>query len=451
MIQSLLKKLLDFASSSMFQALVLFFSRSFHSLSSLIFSFIVGRLLTIEEHGLYSQYLARMVIFQAILETGLQYSLIRYLSPAISEQKESQIHQLLAASIKIKIYSFIVVFVLVVYWTLENFLYNFFHVSSGFFPLTSTPYQITNAWLVFLSALGMSFFSYFDALLVSHKNYRTLSFWIPLTGLSRILLLFLFFFWNQGYLEIKHVLFSFMAGTFFPWLFYFLFFDAKKFFFPVQKIKIQFWTRKLIRYNLWILFASFFAMLSDWMEILMLTQVRDAGLFNAARTPTQGIVILLSTMQSIMLPTMSRFQNPDEYKQYFKKIYKYVLLLFFLLLPLVYVGEWFITLWYGDEYYQAVNVFWVIYPSFLLRLFFAPLGTALFSLDQTVLIAIEAFLRMLGSFLFNWILIPQFGIMGAAYSTLFSQFFGWFFLIFLFTHYFKKGKFPEFMEKIKTI
>lgn len=438
-------------SKKFYDVFFLFLSRSFHSLSSLVFSFIAGRLLTVEEHGLYSQYLARITIFQAILEAGLQFSIIRFLTPAIIENKELQINNILIASLRIKAYAIIIVFFIVIYWMIEGFLNSYWNFSTGLFPVSLPPYHITNIWFVFLSSIGMSFFSYFDALLVSYKSYRLLSLWIPLMGTIRIVLLLLFFFLNDGYLEINHVLFSFMAGTYLPWIFYFLFFDTKKFFVSVQKSKVDYWSRKLLGYNLWILLASFFAILSDWMEIIMLKQVRDAGLFNAARIPTQGILILLATMQSLLLPSMSKFQTAQEFKSYFKKIYGIIFFLFLILLPLVFVGDWLIPFWFGDEYYMAAEVFYILYVSYLLRIFFAPMGIALFPLDQPVIIAIEAGIRLAGSIIFNAILIPEYGIMGAAYATLLSQLGGWIFLVFLFTYFFKHGKFPGVFEKLKSL
>jgi len=428
----------------------LFISRSFHSFSSLLFSFIVGRLLTVEEHGLYSQYLARIVVFQAILEVGLQHSLIRYMSPIISQQKIKEMIYLLRASLKIKFYAIIFVLLVCLFWILENFFANEWKIDTGLFPLIDAPEHITNIWLVFLSSIGMSFFSYFDAILVSHKNYKILTLWIPITGLTRIILLLLFFFWNDGVLQINHVLFSFMTGTFISWIFYFLYFDSTIFFQSIKKKRVNYWVNRLVRYNQWIMLASFFAILSDWMEILMLKNQSDAGIYNAARIPMQGILILLTTMQSFIMPTMSQFTSSREYKNYFKKLYIFIIILIFLLLPLAFVGGWFIPFWFGEEYYPSISLFWIIFPGFLLRIFFAPLGTALFTLDQPVIIFIEAFLRMIGSFVLNLILIPEYGVMGAAYSSLFSQFIGWIFLLYLFYYYFKFDKFPYFLEKLKA-
>ncbi len=431
------------------QSGIVFASRSFHSFSSLIFSLIIGRLLTLEEHGLYSQYSARIVLFQAILEVGLQYSIIRYLAPAVVNNMERKIYHLLKASLIIKFYAIVFVFFIVVLWMLDSYIYSRWNLKTNFFPLEPFPEQITNIWLAFLSAIGMSFFSYFDAILVSFKNYRYLSLWLPLTNLIRLLILFYFFFINEGILQLTHVLFSFMAGTFLSWPFYFFIFDVKKFLFPIYKFKTRYWVWKLLKYNSWVILASFFAILADWMEILLLQNQKDAGIYNAVRVPMQGIVILLSTMQSFFMPTMSTFTKSTEYLQYFKKIYIFIVLIFFSLLPFGLILEKLIPLWFGEQYYSSLDILWIVYLSFLLRIFFAPLGIALFTLDQPLMIAIESGLRMFASLTLNLILIPKFGIFGAALSSLFSQFFGWVFLSYFFYFYFKNNDFPKLFKNFR--
>lgn len=422
----------------------LFFSRSYHSFSSLIFSFIVGRMLTVEEHGLYGQYFARIIVFQAILEIGLQYSVIRYLAPAAATNNRQEIAEIIRASLKLKLYATLFTLLILSYWLLEGFL----SIHSGLFPDVKAPDHLTQAWLVFLSGLGLSFFSYFDSLLVSFRNYRALSFWIPTTGTLRIAFLFLLYWLNDGILRIDDVLYSFMAGSFLAWPFYFLFFDGSLFLLPVRKDKVSQWVKMLIHFNRWIVLASFFSILSDWMEVLLLQDQTDAALYNAARIPMQGFLILLATMQSILLPTFTTFSQKQEYFKFFKKIYQLLLPMLVFLLPGFLVFGWFIPAWFGNEYLASVPLFFIIYPGFMLRLIFAPLGTALFALDQPKIIAVEAGLRMVAGIVINLILIPLYGAKGAAISSIASQLPGWIFLVYCYLGYYKTGFFPRWLQTI---
>lgn len=414
----------------------LFFSRSYHSLSSLIFSFLAGRLLTVEEHGLYGQYFARIIVFQAILEAGLQYSIIRYLAPAAEDRQ--QVAEIIRASLWLKLYAWLIVCVALLYWLIEGFL----PFRSGLFPDVRAPEHIVHAVYVVFAALGLSFFSYFDSLLVSFRRYRSLTFWIPVTGTLRILLLLVLYFLNDGALRINDVLYAFMAGAFLAWPFYFRSFDASLFFDRVRKDQVRFWMDRLMHFNRWIVAASFFSILSDWMEVLLLQEQTDAALYNAARMPMQGFLILLATMQSILLPRFTTFSTKSEYFRFFKRMYAFLVPSLILLLPGFWLFAWFIPVWYGREYGGSVVLFFIIYPGFMLRLLFAPLGTALFTLDQPRIIGIEAGLRMLGGIVMNSILIPLYGAKGAAISSVLSQLPGWVFLVYCYLYYYRHGSFP---------
>lgn len=417
----------------------LFFSRSFHSISQLVFSLLAARLLTVEDHGYYAQYFARMLVFQAILEAGLQYSIIRYLSPAIAAGRRQEAAEIIRASLRLKLYASAIVLGLVGWWMLEGFL----PFRTGIFPIARTPAHILHAWFIFLAALGLSFFSYFDSLLVSFRNYRSLMFWIPATGLLRLIVLSALFFLNGGAVRIEDVLFAFMAGSFLAWPFYFIRFDASLFFEACRPEHVRGWWHRLLRYNRWILLASFFAMLSDYMEILVLQKQSDVALYNAARMPMQGFAILLATMQSLILPRMTTFTTKGEYVAFFKRLYSVLVPGLVLLLPGFWIFRWFIPLWFGEEYLGSVFLFYIVYPGFLLRMMFAPLGAALFALDEPRIIAWEAGLRMAGGVVANAILIPLLGVTGAAVSSVVSQLPGWIFLVYCYIRYYRNGSFPS--------
>lgn len=423
----------------------IFASRSFHSFSSLVFSLVAGRLLTIEDHGLYGQSLARIVVVQAIVEAGLQYSLIRFLSVAV-ERGQEEVNQVIQASLRLKLYATAGVAVLTGIWALAGFFFPF----SGALSLQPPPDHLTQLTYVLLGGIGMSIFSYLDAVLVSYQNYRLLSLWIPLTGSVRLAFLAFFYFYSDGPLTIDETMFSFIAGPYIAAAVFFAIFPSGSFF---KRLKTQQekktgkeWVHRLISYNIWIIAAAFLSILSDWMEVLLIGNAADTALFNAARMPLQGFLILLATMQSLLLPAFSKLNTADQFLQYFKKLYKLILPALILLLPGFWIFQWFIPAWYGESYFQSVDLFWIMYPGFMLRIVFAPLGTALFALDKPVLITAEAGLRMIAGLSLNLILIPLYGVNGAAVSNLIGQFAGWIFLIYCYLVFFHRGKFPEFRK-----
>ena len=421
----------------------LFLSRSFHSFSSLVFSLVVGKLLIVEEHGIYGQFVAQVTVIQAITEAGLQYSLIRYLSRSLHHGNSTEVSSILRASLSLKFYAFLIAFVLIASWATAGF----FPILGGPLGLPHSPDHLTILLMVLLSGFGMSIFSFLDAILVAHQKYNQLVYWIPSTGIVRLTLLTLFYFGDSGHLTIQQALFSFLAGPYISVAIFFAIFPASFFERSAPADERFHWIRRLFSYNRWLIAASFFSILSDWMGVLLLGQRADAAFFHAARIPMQGFLILLATMQSVILPRFSVRESASQYAQNFKKIYAYLLPGLLALLPGFWIFAWFLPFWYGEEYVRSISVFWILYPGFLLRLIFAPLGTALLALDRPIIVGIEAGIRMASGILFNSILIPLYGIHGAAWASLISQTPGWIFLLILFYRYFQTGVFPSFQKR----
>jgi len=432
-----------FYSPGLRKVAMLFTARSVNSVVTLLFSLVAGRILTIEDHGIFSKAMARIVVAQAIAEIGLQYSLVRFLTPAVLKDNKKQIESIVRASLQLKFYVFLLMLFVCLFWIgaavfsrelahyLPSEILPFFH--------PDTPFML---WVIFLGGFGLSMISYFDAVMVSHDSFFKLSFWLPSLGFIRIFLLFVMIVMERGSIGAEHVAFAFAIGPYLSFPIFFLLFPAS--FFLVKPVAKDWkpWVGHLLSYNLWIVAASFFSILSDWMEVLLINKPGDTGLYNAARMPMQGFLIMLATMQSILLPRFSRLESKEEFASFFKKVYTYLMPMAVALIPIVWIFAWFIPAWYGAEYLQSVKIFYILYPNFILRLFFAPLGTALFALDQPRIIAIEAFLRMAAGLALNLALIPVYGIIGAAWASLFAQVFGWVFLLYCYNLYFRKGIFP---------
>jgi O-antigen/teichoic acid export membrane protein len=418
---------------------MVFLSRSGNSFLTLIFSLIAGRLLTVEDHGLYGQSLARIVIIQALTEVGLQYSLVRYMSPAVKNGDWPQVRDIAKASLLLKLIALLLTGAVLLVLT---FQYSIGGVGIDLFLIGTHPDRILLVWLIFLGGAGMSMISYLDAILVTYQRYFRLSLWLPATGILRLLFLGGLVILDNGAVRAEHVVYSFSLAPYIAIVIFFFFFPARFFFEAMGAKGYRPWIGKLFAYNLWILAASFFSITSDWMEILLISNERDSGLYNAVRMPMQGFLILLATMQSILLPRFSGLEKKEEYLALFKRVYLFIIPGAISLIPVMWVFVWFIPYWYGQEYLSSIGVLYLLYPNYLMRILFAPLGTALFALDQPRIIMIESGLRMVFGLLLNLILIPLYGIMGAAIASLLSQFSGWAFLIYCYYLYFRTDRFP---------
>jgi O-antigen/teichoic acid export membrane protein len=446
------------ASPGLRRAGLLFSARAVNPMVSLVFSLVMPRILTVEDFGVYGWALARIFIVQAFAEVGLQQSLVRFLVPALRKDSGDEFRAVLRASLQLKLYALTFIFAVTGLYmggiVLLNQLAGLGLLSAsippGLLP-TAHPDLLNLTWIIVLGGAGLSILTYLDAVLVSHESFTRLSLWLPSVGLIRFLLLAGFLLALGGRLRAEHVLYAFALGPFLSIAFFFCFYPAKTFLLSVPAPRWRPLVPRLLRFNLWMLAAAFMAIVSDWMEVLIISEEGDSGHFNAARMPMQGFLILLATMGSLLLPRFSNLETPAQFRESLGRIYRYLLPVGFLFLPGFVIFPYFISTWYGPDFLISIDVFYILYPNFILRIYFAPLGVALVALDQPRLVAIEAALRMVAGFIFNMILYPTEGIIGAAYASLLAQVCGWAFLVFCYYRFFTAGKFPFQRDRLPEI
>ncbi|MCB1172072.1 MAG: hypothetical protein KDK39_00830 [Leptospiraceae bacterium] len=419
---------------------LLFSARMSGPVLSLAFSLIATRSLSIESHGIYGRSFSAIIILQAILEAGLTNSVVRFLAPAIQSADRQSVRAIVRASIQLKLYTVALLGLPLLAYTLAATL------AQRYMPATSFGFLILSAdalsiiWLIFLGGLGMSVFTWLDSVLVAHEDFGRIFFWVPTVGIIRLVLLAGLF--HGTVVSHEHVLYAFMAGPWIAILLFFMIFPARFFLQRAGRATWRPWVAKLLQYNIWILFAAFMAICSDWMEMLIINHSEQAAIYNAARLPMQAFMIVLTTMSSFLMTRFSRLKQQQEFQELFRRIFRFLLPGAIMFVPGLVLIPWFILAFYGDEYRASLSVFYILYPGFVLRIYAAPFGIALFALDQPRLIAMESAVRMIGGLILVACGYYWFGITGAAWGSLLAQFPGWLFLGICYWRYFQGHGFP---------
>ncbi|MCC5816407.1 MAG: oligosaccharide flippase family protein [Leptospira sp.] len=393
-------------------------SKVFSSLTNLVFMIYSVNLMTKSENGQFQYYLGFFPVLLALAEFGLPSALVKYLAPVTENSR--RVGSLMLSSLLLKLYSFILLIAIGII---------------GFLILKE------NALVVLLLVVGAffaSFGSYFETVLVSFRNYFALSIWNPLPNLIRLVLLLLITYNSTpGYLEILAIYClspAFVLGLFF------LISYKENLIWSANWESIKKDQKDLAVFNSWALLASIFAIVSDRMEIFFLKMYHGAEAVAEYGTTLQlfsGFVIILSVLNSLIYPKLSRLVETPEFKGFLIKSIMAGGLMAILLSPGLFLGHFVIDLLFRGNYSNSVPVFHLLYPNFLLQLVFAPLGMALYALGLPRLLAFLALIRLLFGLLFDNILIPDFGTKGAAMSLFLGQIVSWLLLVGYFMAFFK--------------
>jgi O-antigen/teichoic acid export membrane protein len=150
-----------------------------------------------------------------------------------------------------------------------------------------------------------------------------------------------------------------------------------------------------------------------------------------------GFVIILSVLNSLIYPKLSRLVDTPEFKGFLIKSIMGGTLMAICLVPGFFLGGFVMDLLFRGNYSNSVPVFQLLYPNFILQLVFAPLGMALYAMGLPRILAILAFLRLLFGLVLDNVLIPEFGTKGAAISLFLGQIVSWLLLVGYFMALFK--------------
>jgi len=151
------------------------------------------------------------------------------------------------------------------------------------------------------------------------------------------------------------------------------------------------------------------------------------GFYSAAQRPILLAYLLPAIFAASTFPAFSRFANgePKKMRALFERTVGVAFLIGFpLVLGGIILAPDLINLVFGEAYRAAIAPFQVLLLTLLVNFPSVILTNALFAHNRQKNLLLFAAIGGLGNVLFDILLIPQFGILGAAWATLFAQILG---------------------------
>jgi len=163
---------------------------------------------------------------------------------------------------------------------------------------------------------------------------------------------------------------------------------------------------------------------TDTLMLGWLKTANDLGYYSAAQKPVQFLYLIPAIIATAIFPTLSRLaeKNNEKFRLLFEKA---IAVSFLLALPLSLGGSilasQIINLLFGPSYLPAKTAFIFLIWTLVLTFPGTLIGNAIFAYNkQRQFIGFLA-LGALGNVFFNALLIPPFGISGAAFATIVAQ------------------------------
>ena len=186
-----------------------------------------------------------------------------------------------------------------------------------------------------------------------------------------------------------------------------------------------FW-RKILAFSLPLIPFSITTYLSggyaDAVFISGFLSVRDLGIYSVA-TQINGVALQLPTLiNSLLLPLFVSLQKESQTQkitQYFKYMLPTLTLLWGLFSVIVaFAGYFILPMVFGEEFSETTQPFWILFTtSTLIFPLLAGYGSLSSANSVTYIPMISAIFAGFVNILFNFLLIPKFGLLGCAWAT----------------------------------
>jgi O-antigen/teichoic acid export membrane protein len=156
-------------------------------------------------------------------------------------------------------------------------------------------------------------------------------------------------------------------------------------------------------------------------DVFFLTRFQgttSTGLYAAAIQLCSVMPIVIGAISTVLLPQVSRYTKRVQFVSYVKKVTFGAVVLTVVLLPVIIWGESVINLIFGDKYNASFVAFQIMFVGYLVALFANPISLVMYGLNKPAKLTVVNYVQLVVSFVLNLVLIPVWGIEGAATAFL---------------------------------
>jgi O-antigen/teichoic acid export membrane protein len=402
---------------------IVFFGMVLGKIIGFFYTMIVARIGT-EQFGLLNLGLSVVSLVVIFSLLGFDSGILRYIPYYHGKGDKSRIKGALTSSFRICLPLSIFLMAIVLIFS-PYIAVSFFH-NQKLIPILR------------IFALMIPFSVVTTLLLASFRAFRRVDYQVGLNEIAekviRLLTTFLLISWGFGILGATY---SYLISIVLICII--SLFILEKRVFPVfdKKIKSVYYFKELSSYSLPLMFANIMIFLIAWTDTLMLGYFRTAsevGIYNAAHSTAALIFILPTGIISLFLPILMGFYSNKRYnqiKKFHKTVSRWIFLFNFpVFLVLAIFPTQIIRIIFGREYTAAALPLAILVFGYILYSLAYTSSNIIGMAKKTGWILLITIILAASNILLNFLLIPLYGVNGAAVATSISYIIGSLFLLF---------------------
>lgn len=377
---------------------------------------LLARFFTQAEYGIYSLAFVLLSIFVTISLFGLQDGVARQIGYYRGKNDSTEVKGIIFSSIQIVSIASVILFI-ILFFTSDTLSAKIFHDPALTAPLKVLAFAIP---FLALAQLFVSIFRGFESVKENVyfqdilRNVLFLAFLIPVIFLG---------------LPFIDVIYAFAASIIVTFV-VFAFYVFKKT--PLSLNRTQFLLinpvgKKLLLFSVPLLGVYVLSQIMNWMDTLMLgyfTTSDVVGLYNVAAPLAHFIATFVYSTHYILIPLVAGLYSQNltsELKRTYQILTKWCV---FAVLPIFFMfivfPENILSLVFGTDYAEASYVLQILSICFFIHVVLGPSGAITLSMGESKFILNTTMLGAALNIIMNAVLIPRWGIEGAAVATTIS-------------------------------
>lgn len=396
---------------------IVFFGMVIGKILGYFYTIFVARL-GAEQFGLLNLGFSVVSLLSIIAVLGLDQGILRYIPFYSARNDKRKVKGALLSSLFIAL-PLSILFALLVFIFSNQISTSFFH------NIALAPLLRIFSFMIPLSTIG-------SILLASFRAFQRVEYEVGLKEITekaiRLLATLLLVFFGFGVIGATY---SYLISAVIVFVLAIFILEKKVFPIFARRIKAKYYAKELLSYSIPLLLTSVLVFVIVWIDTLMLGYFRTAsevGIYNAAH-PTAALMFVLPTaLISLFLPIITGLYSQkkhEQIKQLYKRVSKWIFLVSFpLFLVMIVFSRQIITIIFGNEYAAAATPLAILVFGYLLYSMSYTSSNILSMVKKTKLIFYINLIFAGSNILLNFLLIPRFGVNGAAIATTISYILG---------------------------
>ncbi len=390
-------------------AIIAFFGAIAGGLLQYVYYIIIGRCLGTESLGLFTLGLMAIGIAIAASRFGIETGITKFVSGFRAQREFGSMMGVLHTAFRIVILSGLITGILLFVFSYPLSLYAFQK------PDVSEVLKILSLSIPILALLGLAFSicqsSYFAMYGVSVQNI--------IFPLSSIIFFFLYYIKGEG---VRGLAASYVMGGAVSLII--MAYILKRILSEYIHIEsVPFKNKDLLKYSIPIALTSLLDQIILWADVIVLGVYRPAseiGIYNAAVRSSMLLLSVIVSFNFLLAPSFAELHQQQERKKLEGMLKDVARWTATVSLPIFFLMAYFaveIAKFFGDEFAAAAQPMIILLAGQLINNISGSVGTLLLMTGRSRLTLINSIICAAANIALNYILVPVYGIIGAAYGT----------------------------------